>query len=86
LFADYTSLLITSPNPTNFTKSVSGAVTHINDWIKANLSLNLEKTDLIQFLTKDISHIPMHVGCDINIKSTITKIKCSGIMIDNTLT
>jgi hypothetical protein len=55
LFADDTSLIITSPNPTNFIKGISGAVTNINNWIKTNLSLNLEKIGLIQLLTKNIS-------------------------------
>ena len=87
LFADNTRIIITIPNPTNFIKDINGAVTDINNWIKANfLSLNFEKTSLIQFLTNNSSHIPIHVGCDNNIKSTITNINFLGIMIDNTLT
>jgi hypothetical protein len=73
LFADDRSLIITSPNPTNFIKDTNGALTNINNWIKANLlSLNFEKTSLIQFLTKNSSHMPIGVGCGNNIKSNIT--------------
>jgi len=48
------------------------------------LSLNFEKTSLIQFLAKNSSHIPIGVGCDSYIKSIITNIKFLGVMIDNT--
>ena len=66
-------------------KDINGAFPAINDWLKAYLSLNFEKTSLIQFLTKNSSHIPTSVGCDNNIKSSITNIKFLGIMIGNTL-
>jgi len=73
LVADDTSLFITSPNPTNFIKDINGALTNINNWIKANkLSLNFEKTSLIQFLTKNSSYIPISVSCGNNIKSINT--------------
>jgi len=86
LYVDYTSLIITSPNPTNFIKDTNGALTNINNWIKANLlSLNFEKTSLIQFLTKN-SHIPISVVCGNKIKSNITNTKFSGIITDSTLT
>ena len=74
LFLDDTSLIITSPNPTNCIKDINGAFTDINNWFKANLlPLNFEKTSLIQFLTNS-SHIPISVGCDNNIKSNITNL------------
>ena len=86
LFAEDTSLIITSPNPTNFIQNINGAFTNINNWFKANLlSLNFEKTRLIQFLNKKSSHIPISNGCDNNIKSNITNIKFLGIKTDNTL-
>jgi hypothetical protein len=40
----------------------------------------------MQVLTKNSSHIPVSVDCNINIKCNITNIKCLGIMVDNTLT
>ena len=59
LFKDNTSLIITSPNPTKRTKDINGAFKYICNWFKAHLlSLNFEKTSLIQFLIKNSSHIP----------------------------
>ena len=73
LFMNDTSLIITSPNTTNFIKDINGVFTSINNWFQANLlSLNFEKTSLIQFLIKNSSLIPIRVGCDSNIKSSIT--------------
>jgi len=87
LFVDDTSLIITNPNPTNFIKDINGALININNWIKAKLlSLNFEKTSLIQFLTKNNSHIPISVGCGNNIQSNVTNTKFLGIITDSTLT
>jgi hypothetical protein len=36
LFADDASLIITSPNPTNFIQNIHVAFTYINNWFKAN--------------------------------------------------
>jgi hypothetical protein len=87
VFVDDKSLIITSPNPTNFTKDIYGVLTNISNWFKAKLlSVNFEKTSLIPFLTSNSLHIPISVGCDNNIKYDISNRKFLGIMIDNTLT
>jgi hypothetical protein len=87
LFAGDTNLLITSSNPTNFVQDINVKFTDINNWFKVNLlTLNFEKTNFMQFVTKNSSHIPFSVDGDINIKSNITHIKFLGIIIDNTLT
>jgi hypothetical protein len=45
VFADYTSIIITCPNPTNFENSVNKIFHDINRWFNTNLlSLNLDKT------------------------------------------
>ena len=80
---DDTSLIITSPKPINFIKDIKGAFTNINNWL---LSMNFEKTSLIQFSTKNISHISISLDCDNNIKYNISNKNFLGIMIDNTLT
>jgi len=73
---DDTSLIITSPNPTEFIKDIYGVLTNINNWFKANLlQLNFEKTSLIQYLINNSSHIPISVGCDNNIKQNISNRK-----------
>ena len=87
LFVADIGLIITSPNPTNFIKDINGGFININNWFKANLlPLNFEKTSLIQFLTKNSSHVPISVGCDNNIKFNITNIKFLEIKIDSILT
>ena len=79
------SLIIINPNPTNFIKDINGVFTNINNWVIASLlSLNFEKTSPIRFLTKNSSLIPISVGCDNKIKSSITNIKFLRIMIDKT--
>ena len=61
-------------------------MTDIDNWFITNLwSLNFEKTSLIQFLTKNSSHIAIRLGSDNNIESIATHITYLGIMIDNTL-
>jgi hypothetical protein len=56
LFADDTSIIITNPNPINFEKSVNKTIQDINEWFNTNLlSLNLDKTHFIQFVTKNSS-------------------------------
>jgi len=50
------------------------------------LSLNFEKTRLIQFLNKKSSHISIRNGCDNNVKSNINSIKLLETKIDNTIT
>jgi hypothetical protein len=36
VFVEDTSLIITSPNPTNFIKEINGAFTDVNSWLVAN--------------------------------------------------
>jgi hypothetical protein len=67
VFVEDTILIITSPNHTNFINDLNVVLTNINNWFKANLSLNFEETSCIQFLTNNRSHIPISVGCDNNI-------------------
>jgi hypothetical protein len=67
LFVDNTSLHTISSNPTNFVGDINVTFTDIDNWFKVNLlTLYFEKTNLIQFLTKNRSNIPFTVDCDIN--------------------
>ena len=56
LFADDTSVIITNTDPLHF-KAILNKITHdINEWFETNLlSLNLDKTHYIQFVTKNNS-------------------------------
>jgi hypothetical protein len=62
LYADDTSIIITSLNPTNFTNSANKILQDINKWFTTNLlSLNADKTQYMQFVTKTSSLIDLHV-------------------------
>jgi hypothetical protein len=61
LCADKTSIIITSPNPTNFTNSSNNILQDISKWFTTNLlSLN-GKTQYMQFATKTSSLIELRV-------------------------
>jgi len=50
LYAEDTSITITSPSSTEFSTEVSTVFADINEWFKSNvLSLNLDKTHFLQF-------------------------------------
>ena len=50
LFADDTSIIITSPNQEGLQIALNRTLSDINSWFKANfLSLNLNKTYYLQF-------------------------------------
>ena len=62
LLADYTSIIITNPNFTDFENSVNKIFQHINEWFSANLlSLNLNKTYYMQFVTENSSSIDFNI-------------------------
>ena len=53
LYAENTSITITSPSSTEFSIEVGTVFADINEWFKSNLlSLNLHKTYFLQFQTK----------------------------------
>jgi hypothetical protein len=54
LFADDTSIFITSPNLTNFENNVNKIFQDVNRWFSTNvLSINIDKTYYMQFITKN---------------------------------
>jgi hypothetical protein len=62
LYADNTSIIITSLNPTDFTNSANKILQDINQWFTTNLlSLNADKTQYMQFVTETDSLIDLHV-------------------------
>jgi len=53
LFADDTSLIVTHQNPTGFSRDVASAFNQLNKFFAASLlSLNLSKTQYVQFMAK----------------------------------
>jgi hypothetical protein len=58
LYADVTSIIITRLDPTDFTSSANKILQDINKWFTTNLlSLNADKTQYMQFVTKTSSLI-----------------------------
>jgi exonuclease III len=83
LFAHDTSIIITSPNPTDFENNVNKVLQDINIWFATNLlSLNFEK---MQFITKSNSLIDINIMHGnkkiINVHNT----KFLWLTLDNTL-
>jgi hypothetical protein len=62
LFAVDARIIITNPNPINFENSVNKIIQYINEWFSINLlSLNLDKTHNMQFVTKNSSFIDFNI-------------------------
>ena len=87
LFTDDTSIIITNPNPTNFKNSVIKICQDIKGWFSTNLlSLNIDKTHFMQFVTKNSSLIDLYITHENKKVADICNTKFIGITQDNTLT
>jgi hypothetical protein len=61
LYADDTSLIITNSDSQMFEKNINTAILQLKRWFNSNrLLLNLEKTYLLQFLTKNSRATDLH--------------------------
>jgi hypothetical protein len=86
LFADDTSIIITSPNPTDFNNKVNKVLQDINVWFATNLlSLNLEKTQFMQFITKSNSLIDINIMLGNKKIVNVHNTKFLGLILDNAL-
>jgi len=82
-FADDTTILITSPNKSDFELKVNTTLNLINDWLNTNfLFINFDKTHFMQFTTKNkpkphlkITHLNKQI-------LTVSNIKFLGIHIN----
>jgi hypothetical protein len=61
LFADDTSIIITSHNPINFKTNINKIFQDVNRRFNANLSLNIDNTCYMQFVTKNSSLIDLNI-------------------------
>jgi hypothetical protein len=62
LFADDTSIIISSTNENEFKNNLSFVINEAATWCKSNaLTLNLEETQFMQFLTNHHKKIDMHI-------------------------
>jgi len=86
LFADNTSILITSPNKNDFQLKITAAFNFINEWLNTDfLSINFNKTHYVQFTTKNKPKSHIKISYNNKQISTISSIKFLGIYINDTL-
>jgi hypothetical protein len=86
LFADDTSLIISSPDPINFRNDANKILQHIQKWFNTNLiSLNWEKTYFMHFLTKNNSFNDFDIMYKDKKVTTVDSIKFLGLTLDNLL-
>jgi hypothetical protein len=86
LFANDTIMIITNPNPSNFEKSVNKIIQDINEWFNTNLlSLTLDKTHFIQFVTQNSSSIDFNIMHGYKKIANVYNTKFLGLALDNTL-
>jgi hypothetical protein len=86
LYADDTSLIVTSPNLGNYEKKLNSLFEDLNHWFQANkLILNYKKTSYVQFNTtynRDCKSVLTYQGNTVpNTKTT----KFLGLIVDNCL-
>ena len=88
LFATDTSLIVTHLNHTDFSKEITYkyVFNQLNKWFAANLlSLNLKKTQYIQFRTKNTSVNEISIGYNNTFISNTSNTKFLGLVITNSL-
>ena len=84
LFADDTSVIILSPNKTEFKEMLCQVVKDIVKWCNVNLlKLNTGKTQLMQFFTKQKQNIDIQGSISESIIPDTTSIIFLGFLIDN---
>jgi len=86
LYADDTSLIITSDSHTEFTVKLNNVLRDVQEWFRSNLLFfNLNKTTYLQFLTKNKQKIDPKITLISNQISSFTKVKFLGLTIEETL-
>jgi hypothetical protein len=87
LFADDTSILITSYNPREFNIITGEILQKLDKCFKTNLlSLNFDKTHVIHFKTKNIQTTEIKVKYKDKLINLLNNIKFLGVCINDTLT
>ena len=86
LFADDTSILITSQNVYQFQNDLNTAFELITKCFQVNsLSLNLSKTYFVQFSSKSLNYSDINITFENNQIPKVNEIKFWGLHINNTL-
>jgi hypothetical protein len=85
LYADDTSIRVTSPNLENFEKQIDKIFRDFNNWLKTNqLALNYNKTQSLQFSTKNSTDYALELNYQGNYNSS-SHTKFLGLIIDDSL-
>jgi hypothetical protein len=85
LFADDTSIIVISPNLIILKNTVNKVFHYINRWFTINLlSLNVDKTEFMQFVTKTSSLIYLNIFHENKKISNVHNTKFLGLTLDNT--
>jgi hypothetical protein len=86
LYANDTSIIITSPSSKDFKINMSKVFVDINEWFIINwLSLNFQRTHYPQFRIKNSQEININMSYDNNHIPNIASTKFLGLIIDETL-
>jgi len=87
LFADDTSILVSHPNPVEFCNTINTVFQILSDWIQNNLlSLNLDKTHFIRFVTKNKNLTELNSKFDNKLPPITTTTKFLGLTVNCSLT
>jgi hypothetical protein len=79
-------VIITNPDPLNLRVNLNKMTQDINNWFYTNLlSLNLDKTHFMQFVTKNNSLHDFGISHGNKKKAVVYNTKFLGLTIDNTL-
>jgi hypothetical protein len=86
LFADDTGLIVSHLNHTDFSNDITSAFNQLNKWFAANLlSLNLEKTQYVQFMTKNTHINKIYISYNNTFILNTSNTKFLGLVIANSL-
>ena len=87
LFADDTSIIITSPNNHEFQKTISTSFQQLSKWFQENLlSLNISKTNFLQFHNKNQTNFDTIITLDNKFITKANHIKFLGLIINDSMT
>jgi hypothetical protein len=86
LFADDTSVIISNRNFKDFSATSNVVLSRMIEWFAANkLILNLENTNVMKFVTKNLPHCALTIGYKDKYIEEVVNTKFLGIHLDNHL-
>jgi hypothetical protein len=86
IFADDTSIIVTSDNKTDFSHTLHLTMIEIRNWFQCNcLTLNYDKTHFLHFLTNKQNEMQQQIVTPNAVITNINYTKFLGLIIDSTL-